>query len=98
MNSEEAKNLIKSIDAQWKVTKGNWAILKTPSPNMNSEQKENILKTTKGMIENMIEDFEQLKITINYDRNDQPINSFGEEVKKKALEDAPFLSNYLPKA
>ncbi len=80
--SKETKSLIKDIKAQLRVIENSHSILENPSPNMIGEQKESLLKSTKDLIENVIEDLEQFKVLIGYDKTaDKPVNSFGEGEK-----------------
>jgi len=75
--SKETKELLKNIKQQLKSIDSNNAILEKPSPNMNGEQKESLLKSTKDLVENVIEDLEQFKVLIGYDKKtDKPVNSF----------------------
>jgi hypothetical protein len=80
--SKETKSLIKDIKAQLRVIENSHNVLENPSPNMNGEQKESLLKSTKDLVENIIEDLEQLKVSIGYDKKaNKPVNSFGKGKK-----------------
>jgi len=88
--SKESNTLVTSIENGWRAIKGNRKMLNSVCPNMTGEQKESIYNSTKSLIENIIEDFEQLKVDMQ--PKDKPINSFGEGEKTeadKAKEEAP---------
>ncbi len=96
--SEEVKTLVLSISNAWNAIKANKKILGVTCPNITGEQKGNVYKATSSLIDNMIEDLQQLKVDMQ--PKDKPVNSFGEGEKTeadKAREEAPWLSNYLPK-
>ena len=80
--SKESNTLVTSIENGWKAIKGNRKMLNSVCPNMNGEQKEAIYKSTESLIENIIEDFEQLKVEMQ--PKDKPVNSFGKGEKTEA--------------
>lgn len=82
--TNETKTLNQSIENGWRSIKANQKVLNSVCPNMKGEQKENIYNATKSLIENIIEDFEQLKIDIQ--PKDKPLNKAGEGEKIKKFE------------